>query len=272
MNNEVSRASTIIKRHAITEFGAPDAPAIVFAHGYGTSQQMWRLVAPAFAERHRVVLFDHVGSGMSDRSSYSTERYDTLEGYASDLLEIIAELELRDVTYVGHSVSAMIGVIAAVREPSAISRLVMLGASPRYINDGDYVGGFDAADVDALLEAIEANYLGWAVAMAPTFVGDPDHPEIVTELTESFMKADPAIAKHFARVTFRTDVRDRLGEVPVPSLILHSVDDAVAPREVGDYLAARIPGSRRVWLDTAGHYAHLANPDEIKQRVREFIE
>jgi sigma-B regulation protein RsbQ len=167
MNNEVSRASTIIKRHAITEFGAPDAPAIVFAHGYGTSQQMWRLVAPAFAERHRVVLFDHVGSGMSDRSSYSTERYDTLEGYASDLLEIIAELELRDVTYVGHSVSAMIGVIAAVREPSAISRLVMLGASPRYINDGDYVGGFDAADVDALLEAIEANYLGWAVAMAP---------------------------------------------------------------------------------------------------------
>ncbi|MDP9816459.1 sigma-B regulation protein RsbQ [Spirilliplanes yamanashiensis] len=175
---------------------------MLFAHGFGCDQNMWRYVAPAFEESHRVVLFDHVGAGKSDLLAYDPEKYDSLNGYATDVLEIVEELDLRDVVFVGHSVSAMIGVLAVVRDPGRFAGLVLVGPSPRYIDDADYVGGFGKADVDELIDSLDSNYLGWSSAMAPVIMGNPERPELGEELTNSFCRTDPAIARQFARVTF----------------------------------------------------------------------
>ncbi|RNE66834.1 alpha/beta hydrolase [Cryobacterium tepidiphilum] len=244
---------------------------MVFAHGYGSSQNMWRLVAPDFADDHRVVLFDLVGSGASDLSAYDRSKYDSLHGYAADLLEIIRELDLCDVVYVGHSVSAMIGVLAAIEEPDRFKALILVGASPRYVNDGDYPGGFEAEDIDALLDALDANYLSWAETMSPVFMGNADRPELTQELNDSFAQTDNAVARHFARVTFLSDMRHHLREVTTPTLILQSTDDVVAPVAVGEYIRAQIPGSELAVLDAGGHYAHLSSPEELLGHIRRFL-
>ncbi|HYH52860.1 MAG TPA: alpha/beta hydrolase [Solirubrobacterales bacterium] len=258
-------------RHNVTEQGLPDGQPILFAHGFGCDQNMWRFVAPRFEPGYRVVLFDHVGAGGSDLSAYDPDRYSSLQGYADDVLEICRELELEDMVFVGHSVSAMIGVLAANAEPDRFARLVLVGPSPRYIDDEDYVGGFSREDIEGLLDSMDSNYLGWSSQMAPVIMGNPDRPELGEELTNSFCRADPEIARRFARVTFMSDNREDLAQVSVPSLVLQCSDDAIAPAEVGRYVERELAGARLVTLDAVGHCPNLSAPEATADAIEEFL-
>jgi len=251
--------------------GPADGQPVVFAHGFGCDQHMWRFVAPRFADRYRVILFDHVGAGGSDPDAYDPERYASLDGYAQDVLELCHDLDLRDVIFVGHSVSAMIGVLAAVAEPELFADLVLVGPSPRYIDDGDYTGGFSAADITELLESLESNYLGWSSAMAPAIMGRPDRPELGEELTESFCRMDPEIARTFARATFLSDNRADLRRVRTPTLVLQAASDVIAPVAVGQYVSAEIPGAQLVLLDAVGHCPNLSAPDETAAAMEGYL-
>jgi sigma-B regulation protein RsbQ len=261
----------VLRRNNVRVLGAVDAPPMVFAHGFGCDQSMWRYVAPAFEADHRVVLFDVVGMGESDASAWSPERYSSLEGYATDVLEILEALDLRDVVFVGHSVSAMIGVLAAVRSPERFDKLVLVGPSPRYIDDDGYVGGFGPADIDELLASLESNYLGWSTAMAPVIMGNADKPELGQELTASFCRTDPAIAAEFARVTFLSDNRAELAQLQVPALVLQCADDVIAPDAVGAFVASSIPKSTLVRMRATGHCPNLSAPRETVDAIRAFL-
>jgi len=259
-----------VKRNNVRTVGSGEPP-IVFAHGFGCDQNMWRLVVPAFTGAHRVVLFDHVGAGQSDSSAYDRRKYSTLAGYASDVLEICRELQLTDVVFVGHSVSAMIGVLAAKNDPDQFKALVLVGPSPRYINDTDYVGGFTRKDIDGLLDSLDSNYLGWSSAMAPVIMGNADRPELGLELANSFCRTDPEIAAHFARVTFLSDNRHDLPGVATPTLILQCSDDVIAPYAVGEYVHRNLPASQLVVMNATGHCPNLSAPDETIAAIRGFL-
>lgn len=261
------------RRNAVTLTGQPNGQPMVFAHGFGCDQNMWRFVAPAFEGTHRVVLFDHVGAGRSDLTAYDHGRYGDLDGYARDVLEILREHDLRDVIFVGHSVSAMIGVLAANAAPELFDRLVLVGPSPRYINDEDdsYVGGFGQTDIEEMLDSLDSNYLGWSSVMAPVIVGNPDRPELGTELTNSFCRTDPAIARHFARVTFLSDNRADLAKSRTPALILQCADDVIAPAVVGAYVHEHLVGSRLVSMNATGHCPNLSAPEETIAAIRSFV-
>jgi sigma-B regulation protein RsbQ len=258
-------------RNNVQVHGSADGPPMLFAHGFGCDQNMWRFVWPAFADEHRIVLFDHVGHGGSDRTAFDRRRYATLDGYATDVLDICDELELTDITFVGHSVSAMIGALAAVREPERFARLVLIGPSPCYIDDGDYVGGFTQADIHGLLDSLDSNYLGWSSAMAPVIMGNPDRPELGQELDNSFCATDPEIAKHFARVTFLSDNRADLPAVRTPALVLQCREDAIAPPVVGEYVHRHLPDSEMVVLRATGHCPNLSAPAETTDAIRAFL-
>ena len=260
-------------RNAVTLTGNQLGRPMVFAHGYGCDQNMWRQVAPAFADTHRLVLFDHVGNGKSDLSAYDDARYSTLEGYADDILEILHENDLWDVVFVGHSVSAMIGVLAANREPERFAKLVLIGPSPRYIDEPaeNYVGGFARADIEALLDSLDSNYLGWSSQMAPVIMGNPDRPELGMELTNSFCRTDPEIAKKFARVTFFSDNRDDLPGLRTPALILQCSDDVIAPTVVGEYVHKHAAGSTFVQLNATGHCPNLSAPEETVDAIKAWL-
>ena len=262
---------TAAERNNVVEHGDRDAQPIVFAHGFGCDQNMWRFVWPAFADDARVILFDHVGAGGSDASAYHRERYASLRGYAEDVLEICRELDLTDVVFVGHSVSAMIGALAAAAEPERFARLVLVGPSPRYIDEGDYSGGFTQQDIEGLLESMDSNYLGWSSAMAPVIMGNDDRPQLGEELVNSFCRADPEIARHFARVTFMSDNRADLAQVRTPSLILQCSDDAIAPRPVGEYVHAQLADSRLVLLEATGHCPNLSAPEETVAAIKAYL-
>jgi sigma-B regulation protein RsbQ len=262
---------TVAARNNVRLSGAEAGQPMLFAHGFGCDQQMWRLVVPAFEEDHRIVLFDHVGAGGSDLGAYDRDRYGTLDGYAQDVLDICHELGLERVIFVGHSVSAIIGVLAAIDEPERFDKLILVGPSPRYVDDGDYVGGFSRADIDELLESLGSNYLGWSSAMAPVIMGRPDRPELGEELTNSFCRTDPDIARHFARVTFLSDNRDDLSRVAVPSLILQCAEDAISPSAVGEYVHRRLAGSSLVYLKATGHCPNLSAPEETIAAMRAFL-
>jgi sigma-B regulation protein RsbQ len=244
---------------------------MMFAHGFGCDQNMWRFVAPAFENDFRIVLFDHVGAGRSDLSAYDDRKYGSLSGYAGDVIEIIQELELGRVIFVGHSVSAMIGVLAANREPELFESLVLVGPSPRYIDDGDYSGGFSADQIEELLQFLDDNHMGWSAAMAPAIMGNPDRPELGQELTNSFCRTDPEIAKKFARVTFTSDNRADLGKLKVPSLILQCKEDIIAGQNVGEFVHRHAPGSTFLLLDAAGHCPNLSAPDEVIAGIRSYV-
>lgn len=261
----------VLERNNVTVRGLPDGRPMVFAHGFGCDQNMWRFVAPQFESTHKVVLFDHVGAGGSDLDAWDPQRYDSLGGYARDVLEILEELDLRDVVFVGHSVSAMVGVLAANAEPERFGALVLVGPSPRYTDDDGYVGGFSTADIEELLASMDANYLGWSGAMAPAIMGRPDRPELGQELTNSFCRTDPEIARHFARVTFTSDNRDDLGRVRLPTLVLQCSQDVIAPEAVGRYVHERIPGSRHVHLAATGHCPNLSAPEETSRAIAAFV-
>jgi len=248
---------------------------MVFAHGFGCDQNMWRLLAPGFAKRFRVLLFDLVGSGASDLSAYDRNKYNTLAGYADDLVEIIDGIAEGPVIFVGHSVSAMIGVLADIHTPAdhapRFAAHIMIGPSPCYINDGDYIGGFTRGDIESLLETLESNYLGWSSNMAPAIMGAPGQPELGVELTNSFCRTDPEIAKQFARVTFTSDNRADLRRASVPALVLQCRDDVIAPYEVGEYVQRELPDATLVVLDATGHCPNLSAPDETIAAIRDFL-
>ena len=261
----------VLERNAVRVSGVPGGRPIVFAHGFGCDQGMWRFVAPDFEVDHRVVLFDQMGFGDSDLSAYDSDRYGSLRGYAADLVEICRELELTDVVFVGHSVSAMIGVLAFKQAPELFGALVMVGPSPRYVDDGDYTGGFSRTDIAGLLDSLESNHLGWSAQMAPVLMGNPDRPDLSEELTSSFCRTDPGVASRFARVTFLSDNRADLASVTVPTLILQCSDDVIAPEAVGRYVHEAIPGSVFTKLAATGHCPNLSAPEETTAAIRAFL-
>jgi sigma-B regulation protein RsbQ len=245
--------------------------AIVFGHGFGCDQNMWRFLVPHFSDRYTTVAFDLVGSGQSDLQAYDYAKYDKLQGYADDLLEIIDAVCSGPVIFVGHSVSAMIGLLAGIKAPDRFQSHVMIGPSPCYINDADYVGGFSRADIDGLLDTMESNYLGWSSNMAPAIMGAPDRPELGIELTNSFCRTDPDIAKHFARTTFLSDNRSDLPNLLAPTLVIQCSDDLIAPRSVGDYMQRVLPrGTLRV-IQNIGHCPHLSSPGACVDAIDEFL-
>jgi sigma-B regulation protein RsbQ len=262
----------VVGRNNVVVTGRPDGPVVMLAHGFGCDQNMWRLVLPVLAERFRVVLFDYVGSGRADPVAWDPVRYAALDGYAEDVLEICAALDLADVVFVGHSVSAMVGVLAAAREPGRFVKLVMLAPSPCYVDDPatGYNGGFNADDIDELLDSLDSNYLGWSATMAPVIMGNPERPELGQELTNSFCATDPAMAAVFARTTFLSDSRAELASVTIPTLVLECAQDVIAPREVGAYVHAAIPGSRLVTLPATGHCPQLSAPEATVQQIAAF--
>jgi sigma-B regulation protein RsbQ len=261
---------SVLQRNNVKISGMGQQP-MLFAHGFGCDQHMWRLVAPAFEHEYKVILFDHLGAGGSDLSAYHRTRYSTLDGYADDVLEICRELNVTGGVFVGHSVSAMIGVLAAIKDPQRFEKLVLIGPSPCYIDDGDYIGGFARSDIDALLDFLDSNYLGWSSTMAPAIMGNPDRPELGEELTNSFCRTDPEIAKHFARVTFLSDNRGDLPKLRTTSLILQCSNDVIAPEAVGRYMHRTLADSRLVVMRATGHCPNLSAPEETIAAMKAFV-
>jgi sigma-B regulation protein RsbQ len=260
----------VLARNNVKVLGRGTQP-MLFAHGFGCDQNMWRFITPAFENDYKLVLFDYVGAGKSDWSAYDPQRYSTLDGYVQDVLDVCRALDLRDVIFVGHSVSSMVGVLAAKREPDRFSRLIMVGPSPRYINDGDYVGGFERPDIEGLLDLMDRNYIGWANFLAPVIMKNDDRPELTRELHESFCSTDPKIARRFAETTFFADNRGDLPDVTVPSLIMQCSEDAIAPAEVGRYLYRTMPNSTLRLMKATGHCPHISHPDETIEAIREYL-
>ncbi|HEU4321981.1 MAG TPA: alpha/beta hydrolase [Roseiflexaceae bacterium] len=259
-----------LKRNNVTVTGKGQQP-LVFSHGFGCDQHMWRFVAPAFEDAYKVICFDHVGAGQSDLAAYDPAKYSTLDGYTEDVLEICQALDVQGGVFVGHSVSAMIGILAAIKAPEHFDKLVLVGPSPCYISDEGYQGGFSRAEIDALLEFLDSNYLGWSSAMAPAIMGNADRPELAKELTNSFCRTDPLIAKQFAQVTFLSDNRSDLPQVRQECLILQCSEDVIAPIAVGHYLHQTLPASQLVVLKATGHCPNLSAPDETTAAIQAFL-
>jgi sigma-B regulation protein RsbQ len=260
---------SVLKRNNVHVQG--EGPPMVFVHGFGCDQNMWRILAPHFAKKYKVILLDLVGSGNSDLSAYDKKRYATLQAYADDLCEVLREVTDEPAICVGHSVSAMIGTLANVSCPQYFKAQIMVGPSPCYINDGDYYGGFERSDIESLLETLESNFLGWSSNMAPAIMGAPDQPELAVELTNSFCRTDPEIAKQFARVTFLSDHRAELPRLMAPALILQCSDDIIAPIAVGEYMAKVLPKATLRVIDNVGHCPHLSSPSASVAAMEEFL-
>lgn len=262
---------SIITRNNVKVFGNGTQP-MVFAHGFGCDQNMWRFVIPAFEKDFKIVAFDYVGSGKSDVAAYNAERYSNLNGYAQDVLEICEELKLKDAIFVGHSVSSMIGILAAIKAPQYFSDLILIGPSPSYINDGNYKGGFERKDIEELLDTMDRNYIGWANFLAPAIMKNTDRPELSQELTESFCSTDPKIARQFAGATFFSDNRKDLLKVNKRCLIMQCSEDIIAPLDVGDYLHAHLKNSTLRVMKATGHCPHMSHPEETIQIMREYLQ
>ena len=262
--------TSVLDRNNVKVFGKGSQP-MLFAHGFGCDQNMWRFITKEFEDDFRIILFDYVGSGHSDLSAYDAERYSTLEGYARDVLDVVHALDLRDIIFVGHSVSSMIGVLAANEEPERFEKLILIGPSPRYLNDASYVGGFERKDIEGLFDMMDRNFIGWANFLAPAIMKNADRPELGAELTESFCSTDPKIARRFAEATFLADNREDLARVTVPSLILQCSDDMVAPEAVGRYLNGELAQSTLRVMKATGHCPHMSHPEETIALIKEYL-
>jgi sigma-B regulation protein RsbQ len=262
--------NSILERNNVKVFG--EGQPMLFANGFGCDQNMWRFVTPAFEKNYKIVLFDYVGSGKSDITAYNKEKYNDLNGYANDILEILDALELRNLIFVGHSVSTMIGLLAAIKKPERFSKMIFVGPSACYINDApSYIGGFEKQDIHELLETMDKNYIGWANFLAPAIMKNPDRPELGEELTESFCSTDPIIARQFAEVTFLSDNRSDLPKLKIPTLILQCSDDLIAPLDVGYFLQGEIPGSELKIMKATGHCPHMSAPGETIDLIRDYL-
>ena len=263
-------ANPLFYRNNIKIQGNGEKP-ILFLHGYGCDQNMWRYITPAFNEDYKLILIDLVGSGMSDEKAYDYHKYESLQGYANDVIEICEALALTDVILMCHSVSSMIGSLAAIKKPSYFKYLIMIGPSPRYINDDDYFGGFPKEAIEELMETLDSNYLGWSNAMAPVIMGNPDRPELAEELENSFCQNNPKIAKHFARVTFLGDNRKDLKNITTKTLVIQSKNDVIAPLKIGEYVHGHIENSKLTVVDTVGHCPHLSSPKQVIKATEEYF-
>jgi sigma-B regulation protein RsbQ len=261
---------SVLKRNNVNVIGKGDK-VMVLAHGFGCDQNSWQFITDAFADDYRIVLFDYVGAGKSDLSAYNSDRYNTLDGYARDVVEICKELNVTNAIFVGHSVSSMIGALAAIQDPSLFEKLIFIGPSPRYINDKDYVGGFERKDLEGLFESMESNYLGWSGSLAPAIMGNADRPELGEFLTNSFCATDPEIAKEFARVTFFSDNRADLKKLKAKSLTLQCKEDIIAPLSVGEYVQQNTPGNTMFVMEATGHCPHISAPRETIEAIKSFI-
>lgn len=263
---------TVLRRNNVTVHGAQGA-FMVYAHGFGCDHTMWARVAKQFTTTHRVVLFDYVGSGRSDIRAFDGERYGTLDGYVQDLLDVCDALELTSgVSFVGHSVSCSVGLLASVRRPRLFDRLILLGPSPSFLNHRpEYEGGFEREDLEGLLALMDQNYMGWANYLAPVVAGPDGAGTVSAELSDSFCSTDPVSARVFAQTTFFADNRDDLQYVKTPSLILQHRNDALAPLSVGSYMHERLVGSELEILDVAGHCAHMTHPDLVVAAIRRYL-
>ncbi|HUP29736.1 MAG TPA: alpha/beta hydrolase [Usitatibacter sp.] len=266
----MARPQDVIARNNVRVFGKGTQP-IVFAHGFGCDQNMWRLITPAFQNDYRIVLFDYVGCGKSDWSAYSADRYGTLQGYVQDVIEVIRALGMEKVVFVGHSVSSVVGLLASIQAPELFERLVLIGPSPRYVNDGEYVGGFERADIEGLLDLMEKNYVGWAQFLAPVVMKNGEQPELSRELEASFCSTDPRVTRQFARATFLSDNRADLEKVRVPALVLQCSEDAIAPVQVGEYVHRALKGSSYRQMAATGHCPHMSHPQETITLMKEFL-
>lgn len=262
--------ASVLQRNNVKILGRGSQP-MLFAHGFGCDQNMWRFVTPSFEDRYRIILFDYVGCGKSDPGAYDAARYSRLDGYAEDILDVCRALSLQDVILVGHSVSSMIAALAAIAEPSRFARLIMVGPSPRYIDDDGYVGGFQRRDIEELLDTMERNYIGWANFLAPIVMSNPDRPDLTSELEESFCSTDPNLARRFAEVTFLSDNREDLIKVAVPTLVLQCSEDIIAPRGVGEYVSRHVPGAQFRLLRATGHCPHMSHPEEIVKVITDYL-
>jgi sigma-B regulation protein RsbQ len=260
----------ILKRNNVKIFGQGEQ-VILFAHGFGGDQTVWRYVLDAFTEDYKVVLFDYVGIGNSDHSAYKPKLYSSLSGFAQDILDICAALQLHQVIFVGHSVSSMIGLLAAIEKPEYFKKLVFLGPSSRYLNDGEYAGGLERSDLDGLFEMLDNNYLGWSQMMAPAIMGEKNPSEKQNELVESFLAVDPAVSQNFARVTLLSDHREKLPFLTVPSLTVQCMDDVMAPETAGQYIYQHTPKNTYLELNTSGHCPHISNPEQVIKAIKDYI-
>jgi len=259
-----------LERNNVKVFGKGTQP-LMFAHGFGCGQNMWRFMTPAFEENYRIILFDYVGSGKSDLKAYNPERYAALEGYARDVVEICDALDLKDVIFVGHSVSSMIGALASLKRPELFKNLIQIVPSPCYINEADYIGGFDRADIEGLLDMMDKNYIAWANFLAPVIMKNAERPELGQELEESFCSTDPFVARRFAAATFYSDNRADLSNITTPSLIIQLTDDAIAPVAVGEFLHKNIPNSALRLLEASGHCPHMSHPQETISIIKDYL-
>ncbi len=245
---------------------------IVFAHGFGCDQSMWQYITPSFTHQYRVVLFDYVGSGSSDLNAYTSERYSTFQGYVQDVLDIIECLELSNITFIGHSVSSMIGMLASIERPDYFEKMIMIGPSPCYLNEGDaYFGGFERSDITELLDMMEMNFAGWASFMAPLAMNNPELPMLSKDLERSFISTDPVITREFAEVTFLSDHREALPKATVPTLIMQCSDDSIVPLQVGEYLHKHLSNSTFRLMEAKGHYPHISHPEETITLINEYL-
>ena len=260
----------ILKRNNVNIIGDGEQ-VMLFAHGFGCDQRSWQFMVNAFTPNHKVVLFDYVGSGESDLSAYSSAKYGSLDGYSQDVLDVCEALSLKQVIFVGHSVSAMIGLLAAIKKPAYFKKLIFIGPSPRYLNDENYVGGFERKDLESLFEFMDSNYLGWSSNMAPVIMGVPDQPHLAAELTESFCRNDPVIARHFAEVTFLSDHRADVSKSTTPALILQCSEDLIAPLTVGQFMHRSMPGSVLRIIDNVGHCPHMSAANASYEAMRQFL-
>lgn len=270
MDSMTASQPDVLARNNVKVFGSGTQP-MLFAHGFGCDQNMWRMMTPAFEQDYRIVLFDYVGAGRSDVTAWDAERYSTLDGYASDILDVVEALDLRDVVLVAHSVSSMIGVLAANRAPDRFAQIIMVGPSPRYINEEGYVGGFERQDIEGLLDMMDQNFVGWANFLAPAIMKNAERPELGQELTDSFCSTDPVIARRFAEATFFSDNRADLPKLTVPSLVLQCSEDMVAPDAVGDYVHRVTPNSTLRVLSATGHCPHMSHPEETIAAIRDYL-
>jgi len=261
----------VLKRNNVTVTGKGETPMLL-AHGYGCDQNMWRYITPAFLNDYKIILFDHVGFGNSDVSGYTPRKYGSLHAYADDMLEICQVLNLKDVIFVGHSVSAMIGILATIQAPKVFQKLVLIGPSPRYLNEPGYTGGFDRADIYDMLEALDSNYLGWAATIAPIIMGNAHKPELSEELTNSFCRSHEEFARNFAYLTFLSDNRGDLKKLRTPSLILQCQEDMIAPLEVGQYMHQNLANSSLVVLNATGHCPNLSAPEETITAIKNYLQ
>lgn len=244
---------------------------ILFAHGFGCNQKMWQYLLSHFGEEYRLILFDYVGSGSSDINAYTTEKYRNLEGYKQDVFDIIDALQLQNLIFIGHSISSMIGMLAAIEEPQHFSKLIMIGPSPCYINDGNYNGGFEEKDIEELLEMMEMNFSGWASYLAPVAMDAPKDSPLTQELETAFVSVNPRIAREFAEATFYCDYRNKVKNLQVPTLIVQCSNDSIVPIEVGQFLYKQIENSELVIMDVRGHYPHISRPTETAEIIKHYL-